>query len=315
MHHPDPARDVSPTSTSTQEATPPAPGSAPWRWIGLVMLCLVSVLGIPRSGTTDRESGSRPIEGAPAPARIEEAAAPPSHRWSKGVPGPDPTTERDVNARFAARLAGLNVHGGVLQMLRVATWQMTLADAVLASPKVVEEPLQRILEAAGATRAEGEQVLYQYPVSLDDVPADAHRQAIQAAVAYPQVLQILQEALSPLDHPGLRDPKSLDLLATEGLRCAWLTSCSVAALHGFAAFMSQDLLACGLPGWEDEVRDQQRQAADVARWCAEYFAARLVEWHHIEPATALHLATALGRIAEGQQATSLQLFPPRDARD
>ena len=316
MHPPDPARDVSRVPNPTRGASQPThPPTYPWRWMGLVLACLVGVLGTLRPGAKDRDpdAGHAP-EGHP-PALIHEASAQAHPRLRGALIGRGNTPERDINARFAARLAGLNVHGGVLQMLRMGTWQLTVADAVQASPQWVEEPMQRILEAAGATRAEGEQVLFQYPVTLDDPQEDPHADGVQAATAYPQIVQALQQALAPWHHAALRDPRSLDLLATEGLRCAWLTSCSVGALRELAEFIAQDLQELGLPVGNAEVRDCERQAADVARWCAEYFAARFVELHQLEPAAAMQLASALGRIEEGQQATTLQLFPARDGRD
>lgn len=227
-----------------------------------------------------------------------------AHRVSSG--------QQDVNVAAAAGLSGLRAHPGTLHFLRVGTWRMAAADAVEANPWISDEALAAALARAGAPEAEVAHVMDHYPVLMASGDLAAQKGwTLPAAPARPRIVRTIEDAMARSGMRSRISPDAFDRLVAEGLRCSWLTTRSAGTLMAAAGSPEQAASLEGMGSLEEDDEELRRQAADVQRWCADFFADRLIELHGIDPAMAVQLALNLAISDPSPPATIEQAFPPR----
>lgn len=263
----------------------------------------------------------RPVEGRGEAAAGEPGAGLDEASWTpEGGRMPwrvvvaDVPDGRDVNRAFEARLEGLDIHGGVQQQMRVGTWQMMLADALEANPGMATEELEAHLVALGVPVEQARQLIRVHPVMpRDAVGEETSRLALSSARAYGALARVIEDAFARSGEVGPADADARHRILAEGLRCAWLGACTAGMLKGFADRAEEMLGALGIGELALEVARERRHAADATRWVTDYFAARLVGLHGIDPTIAMELAIGFGGVADGHLATPEQMFRARES--
>ena len=221
----------------------------------------------------------------------------------------------DVNIAAAGRLSGLKAHRGIVHFLRVGTWRMAAADAVDADARIGDEALGAALARSGAPWDEVDHVVGQYPVL--GVPGDPEAlkwRSLASAPAYPHLVRIIEDSMARAGTQPPGDPNDFNRLVAEGLRCSWMASCSAGTLATAARSPEGKPGLDEIGSLEEEDEELRRQAEDIERWCAEFFADRLVELHGLDPAVAVQLAFDFVAARRDRFVTAEQMFPPRSFR-
>jgi hypothetical protein len=222
------------------------------------------------------------------------------------------TPPRDVNAEAAARLAGFQTHGGILEFLRIATLRMAAADAVEADRWIDAEALSAVLARSGATAEDVAHAVSRYPVErFHGEPVDELRWAYPRTEAHRVLADKMLDAMGRAGVTPPTEPRRLDGVIAEGLRCGWMAAHSAWVLGSFAESLEEVFRHGGGNGFGEEFMALRRQGRHALRWCAEYCADRLVVVHGMDPAEALRVAMEFARGWDEPLGLPEDLFPPR----
>ena len=189
---------------------------------------------------------------------------------------------------------------------------MAIADAVESNPRAGEESIKEALARLGAPPDEIAHVMGQYPVRRASAGSGpVHPDELHGAAAYRGIAWLVRGAMGWADGEVEERSDEFNRLVAEGLRCAWMTACAAGTLESFGQAQREQRKRESDGGAAEEASEMRLQSDAARRWCARYFATRLVELRGVPLIVAVDLAWACAQDGQGRTATGEQLFPAR----